>query len=159
MKNKFVSDFLKAINRRRWFTRIVISVIKVMRHRDRIKLPRKMSEAEKIGVSLFIRLLRDSESKMYYDIKSQECYIKSSDSTVYIFLESLNLKVINTVVGYDIHLQAETENYLSFKFIDELNKRRLAFKKEAMEKVDHSLQKTFDRFIQKNEEHFIENAQ
>ena len=57
------------------------------------------------------------------------------------------MKTINTVVGYDIQLQDETEQYLSEKFRLELNKRRMLFKKEALEKVDHSLHKTFDRII------------
>ena len=56
-------------------------------------------------------------------------------------------QTINTVVGYDIPLQSETEQYLSEKFRLELNKRRMTFKKEALEKVDHSLHKTFDKVI------------
>jgi hypothetical protein len=106
-----------------------------------------MSEAEKIAVSLFVRLMKDPESKLYYDIQSAECYIKSYDGTIYIFLEDRNMKTINTVVGYDIQLQPETEHYLNEKFRFELNKRRILFKKEALEKVDHSLHKTFDKII------------
>lgn len=114
---------------------------------NKVKLPKKMNEAEKIAVSLFMKLIKDPESKLYYDIASSECYIKSSDSTIYIFLESRNMKTINTVVGYDIPLQADTEQYLSEKFRIELNKRRMIFKQEALEKIDHSLHKTFDRVI------------
>ena len=141
MKNK-LGDFFNYRN----FRWMYLKLRRAFKN-NKIRLPKKMSEPEKIAVSLFIGLMSDPESKLYYDIQSAECYIKSFDSTIYIFLEARNMKTINTVVGYDIQLQDETEQYLSEKFRLELNKRRMLFKKEALEKVDHSLHKTFDRII------------
>ena len=43
---------------------------------NKIKLPKKMSEAEKIAVSLFMKLIKDPESKLYYDISTSECFTK-----------------------------------------------------------------------------------
>lgn len=120
------------------------------RSAKRCKLPSKMGDSEKIGVSLFMKLMLDPESKLHYDVKTAECYIKSQDGSIYLFLENRNLKAINTVVGYDIPLQQETEIYLSEKFIKEMNNRKNTFKREALAKVDHSLQKTFGKIINKN---------
>lgn len=147
MKNKFVADLLIATRRRRILTRLIIKILRLTSTKRKVRLPRKLSDTEKIAVSLFMRLIQDPESKLYYDIHTQECYVKSGDSTIYLFLEDRNLKAINTVVGYDIPLQSESEYYLSEKFRLELNKRRMIFKKEAMDKVDHSLHKTFDKII------------
>jgi hypothetical protein len=141
MENKLV--FFKYRNLRWMYLKIRRSF-----STNKINLPKKMSESEQIAVSLFIKLMKDPESKLYYDIQSAECYIKSYDGTIYIFLEDRNMKTINTVVGYDIQLQPETEHYLNEKFRFELNKRRILFKKEALEKVDHSLHKTFDKIIE-----------
>ncbi len=147
MKNKFVANLFKIIGRRRVVRMLIIKILRLTSTKRKVRLPRKLSDSERIAVSVFMRLIQDPESKLYYDIHTQECYVKSGDSTIYLFLEDRNLKAINTVVGYDIPLQSESEYYLSEKFRLELNKRRMVFKKEAMDKVDHSLHKTFDKII------------
>jgi hypothetical protein len=149
MKHKYVANFWEDVRRRRILTRLWLRWVRFLSHKERVKLPKKMSEAERIGVSLFLKLMREADSKLYYDIQTQECFIKSGDGTIYLFLEPRNLKAINTVVGYDIPLQNDSEIFLSEKFRRELNRRRTTFKKEALEKVDHSLHKTFDKILQK----------
>jgi hypothetical protein len=150
--NKYVADFLDSLQRRRLMRRLWLRWLRFFSHKEKVKLPKKMTEAEKIGVSLFLKLMREADSKLYYDIQTQECFIKSGDGTIYLFLEPSNLKAINTVVGYDIPLQHQSETFLSEKFRSELNRRRTAFKKEALEKVDHSLHKTFDKILYRKNE-------
>jgi hypothetical protein len=111
------------------------------------RLSKNITESERVGVAIFINLLSQQSSELYYDIETSECYIKSEDNSLFLFLEKGNLKVINSIFGYDVAVHEETEGYLTEKFKKELNKRRLQFKNEALEKVDHSLHKTFEKLI------------
>ena len=121
-----------------------LKVTRLFWPKKRLKLPKKMEDTEKTGVTIFIKLLLDPDTKLYYDIKSTECYLKSIDETLFVFLEDRNLKIINSVFGYDIHIQQDTEAYLLEKFSNELYKRRMQFKNDAMKKVDYSLNKTIE---------------
>jgi len=110
-----------------------------------------MSESEETAKDIFMFLLVRSETKLYYDLKSAECYIRSEDCSVYIFLEERNIKIINSVYGYDVSISIELEAYLSRKFEQELYKRRQTFKAEALSKVEHSLENTFQSLRTKAE--------
>ena len=109
------------------------------------KLPKKLSESEETAKDIFTLLLVRPETKLYYDLKTAECYVRSEDSSVYIFLESRNLKIINSVYGYDVNISQELESYLIHKFEKELYKRRLSFKEEALSKIEHSLESTLNK--------------
>lgn len=106
------------------------------------KLPKRMSESEETAKDIFMFLLVRPETKLYYDLKTAECYIRSEDCSVYIFLENKNIKIINSVYGYDVNISLEMEAYMTHKFEKELYKRRAAFKEEALSKVEHSLENT-----------------
>lgn len=108
----------------------------------RSKYPSKMSDSEKVATSIFVSTLINPESKLYYDVQTRECYLRTEDGSLFIFLESRNIKIINSVYGYDVHISSELENYLSERFVREMNKRRSAFKQEALDKVEHSLENT-----------------
>ena len=133
MKNSSIKRRL-----RYWRLRLFYSIFS----NNRIKYPSKMSESEKVATSIFVSTLLNPESKLYYDIQSRECYLRTGDGSLFIFLESRNVKIINSVYGYDVHISSELENYLSERFIREMNKRRSAFKQEALDKVEHSLENT-----------------
>jgi hypothetical protein len=110
-----------------------------------VKRPRKMTRSEETATSIFISVLKDKGSKLYYDIHTQECYLRSEDASIYVFLESRNVKIINSVFGYDVHISGDLEAFLGEKFIREMSIRRKAFKEEALSKVNHSLDQTLDR--------------
>jgi hypothetical protein len=109
------------------------------------RLPKKLSESEQTAKDIFTLLLVRPETKLYYDLKTAECYVRSEDSSVYIFLESRNLKIINSVYGYDVNISQELEAYLTHKFEKELYKRRISFKEEALSKIEHSLESTLNK--------------
>lgn len=111
----------------------------------KVTRPKKMTESENKACEIFLTVLHDKDSKIYYDIKTQECYISSSDKTIFVFLESNNIKIINSVFGYDVHIKSNLENYLLEKFIREMGIRRNAFKKEVLSKINHSLDSTLNR--------------
>ena len=119
---------------------------------DKPSKPIKMSISESSALTIFTRILRLTDTKLYYDIKTQECYLKSEEYQLYLFLEERNIKIINSVFGYDVRLSPELEAHMYDKFIHEMAIRRSAFKKEALSKVDHSLELTVDRVLKPKDE-------
>ncbi len=124
-----------------------VSYLKVFRSfKDKkVKRPSRLSDAESTACEIFLTILHNKDSKLYYDIQTQECYISSGDKTLFVFLESNNVKIINSVFGYDVHIKGELETYLLEKFITEMGKRRNAFKSEVLSKINHSLDSTLTR--------------
>lgn len=118
---------------------------------DNPRRPKQMCYSEKSALTIFMRILRLPDTKLYYDIKTQECYLKSEEYQLYLFLEERNIKVINSVFGYDVRLSQELEAYMSDQFIQEMAVRRSAFKAEALNKVDHSLELTVERVLKNSQ--------
>jgi len=116
----------------------------------RVRKPKKMTEAETTACEIFLTVLHNKDSKLYYDIQTQECYISSGDRTIFVFLESRNIKIINSVFGYDVHIASDLENYLLEKFIREMGIRRNAFKNEVLSKINNSLDSTLNKMKSKN---------
>lgn len=116
----------------------------------RVRKPKKMTEAETTACEIFLTVLHNKDSKLYYDIQTQECYISSGDRTIFVFLESRNVKIINSVFGYDVHIGSELESYLLEKFIREMSIRRNAFKNEVLSKINNSLDSTLNKMKSKN---------
>lgn len=128
-----------------------------MKQSNRTRLPKNLEGAEKDACSIFLNLLKNPSSKMYYDTTTSECFLSDPEKTLFVFLESRNLKIINTVFGYDTPLQPETEAYLGERFTQELGKRRAQFKAEAMLKVKHSLHTTLNKLIANTDENNSKN--
>jgi hypothetical protein len=116
----------------------------------KLKRPQKLSKSEDTALQIFLEILHDRESKLYYDITTQECYISSPDKKIFIFLESRNVKIINSVFGYDVHISMALEHYMSEKFIREMAIRRNAFKNEVLSRINHSLDSTLEKIRKKN---------
>jgi hypothetical protein len=129
---------------RRVLTTSYLRIIRSFKDR-KVKKPSKLLDTEQTACEIFLTILHNKDSKLYYDIQTQECYISSGDKTLFVFLESNNVKIINSVFGYDVHIRGELESYLLEKFIAEMSKRRNAFKKEVLSKINHSLDSTLDR--------------
>jgi hypothetical protein len=119
--------------------------IRVFGKEKKLLRPKKLTEAEQTACEIFITILHNKESKLFYDIQTQECYLSSGDKTVFVFLESGNVKIINSVFGYDVHIRSELEGYLLDQFIREMAIRRNAFKREVLSKINHSLDNTLNK--------------
>lgn len=117
------------------------------RNEDRVRRPKRVNELQRMALDIAVKLMVNPSSKLYYDLTTQECYVKneSESGTIYVFIESGNVKIINTVFGYDIPMIMEGEQYLISVFRREMAKRRSQFKKEALAKVDFSLHTVLDR--------------
>ena len=116
----------------------------------KVKRPKKLSKEEDTALQIFLEILHDRDSKLYYDITTQECYISSPDKKIFIFLESRNVKIINSVFGYDVHISMYLEHYMLDKFIREMSIRRNAFKNEILSRINHSLDSTLEKIKKKN---------
>ena len=130
---------------RRKFTVFYLRLFKIFGQDKRVKRPKKLTESEDTASEIFLTILHNKDSKLHYDIQTQECYISSSDKKLFVFLEAGNVKIINSVFGYDVHISQDLDAYLLDKFIREMSIRRNAFKKEVLSKINHSLDNTLDR--------------
>ena len=89
-----------------------LRILRTFKGDKRVRKPKKLTESENKACEIFLTVLHNKDSKLYYDIKTQECYIGSGDKTIFVFLEANNVKVINSVFGYDVHIKSDLENYL-----------------------------------------------
>lgn len=107
----------------------------------RPKRPKHMTIGEEQAVRLWKRIVIDSASTLLYQPDKYECFAEWSgpEGHIYLFLEEHNLRVINTVVGYDVRLSNEVEGWCSDIFYREVTKRRKRFRMEAEAKVTLSL--------------------
>lgn len=140
-----------AINKTNIKRFLLVSWLRIRRYfktTQKHRKPKSITPNQKTAVSIYIKVLHDPTSKLYYDLTTQECYIRSGDSSLYLFLEENNLKIINSVYGYDVAIGQQLEAYLGEKFRREMSVRRLAFKNEALSRVSHSLDKTLEKITQ-----------
>jgi hypothetical protein len=143
---------MNLIKIRRYFKWLRLKFVKSLRFsgtlEERYKRPKNLNDIQTCSVDIAVKSIHNPNSKLYYDIVTQECYVKTEDEkvgTIYVFLESQNIKIINTVFGYDIFIDEPTESYVFGVFRKEMSKRRAQFKKEALLKVDYSLHKVLDK--------------
>jgi hypothetical protein len=147
MKDNFLQASKKVfILLKRAFRKVRVKSARMMTPRERrTKFPTRLRDSEKIAIETFLLVLKDKDSSLYVDLTTQECFLKSGDSSIYLFLEAANLKIVNTIFGYDIPLDINSERYLHEQFKFELEKRRRKFKNEALQKVQHSLKTTYEK--------------
>lgn len=116
----------------------------------RIKNPKinfeKMdSESERLAAKIFIKMVLDKSSELLWDFEPEECFIINENKQIYLFLENKNLKIINTVIGYDILVSEKTRLFMMNLFKRQLSLKRMKFKNDAMRKVEHSLESTYEK--------------
>lgn len=117
----------------------------------RAKYPKVMTEKEKTVASIFLTILHEPETVLYYNPETYECYLQSDVHKISMFLEPQNVTVINSIYGYDTKISQKLEVYLSERFKHETSKRRNIFKKEILAKVEHSLINTLDKIYLKKD--------
>lgn len=109
---------------------------------------KNLTDAQLTAVTITKKTILSPDSKLYYNTENHECYIYrkgENDTSLYIFIEAGNIKIINTVFGYDISIDSNTEQYVTNIFSRELAKRRAQFKNEALSKIEHSLHKVLEK--------------
>lgn len=132
---------------KRFFLKIYIRFKRLFNSNKRVRYPKQVEDSEKTAAHIFLKILKDPDTKLSYDPKTLECYLRSEKHNLYLFLESQNLKVINTIYGYDVKLSSRMEYYLNERFQHQMSKRRQIFKQEAISKVQYSLDKTLKNIL------------
>jgi hypothetical protein len=126
-----------------------LKVLKAIKYLDPIgrkpKLPKKLNQAQKISIGIFFKVLKSEKTELYYNLLTEECYLSNNDLNVHIFIEDKNIKVINSIYGYDIEIDYQTEKYLVRKFEIEQNKRRIKFKNNIVSKTENQLIQTYNK--------------
>jgi hypothetical protein len=129
------SRFFKLWRRRTW-----LFFAKLSRADHRVGRPRKTTREEDLVISLWSRITHLEDSRLYYNPATHESMAYLPGQSIYMFLESGQMRVINTVVGYDVPLSSEVEQWCSQIFAREVHRRRTRFKDAALSKVVHSLE-------------------
>lgn len=113
----------------------------IMPKTETTKKPQYVSKEEEQALRIWSRLVHSKSSELLYNPATSECFVewKNGDNYVFLFLESRNLRIVNTVVGYDIPLSQSAEAWCSTIFSNEVNHRRIAFKHRAIQKATHTL--------------------
>ena len=107
----------------------------------KVRKPKSLPPEIDTALRIWIRVIHEESSELLYNPVTQECYAEWVDDNnpVYLFLESGRLRIVNTVIGYDVHLTQAEENWFTECFQREANRRRSEFKRNALGKVIHSL--------------------
>jgi hypothetical protein len=120
--------------------------------RDDRKKGRPQGRSADVNTALRIwsRVVLNAESDLLYNPVTDECYVEWFDTAnpVYLFLESGRMRIVNTVIGYDVLLESGEESWCFEIFRREVNRRRNTFKTEALSKVVHSLDDLERRLIE-----------
>lgn len=112
--------------------------------------PQGSSQDVDTALRIWSRVILNKDSDLLYNPVNGECIAEGFDvkNPLYIFLESDRLRIINTVIGYDVILNSEEESWCEEIFRREVNRRRYKFKQYALGKVVHSLDDLEERLIQ-----------
>jgi hypothetical protein len=116
-------------------------------HSLKVRRPKGLAPEVDTALRIWTRVVHEEDSELLYNPVTQECYAEWVDSSnpVYLFLESGRLRIVNTVIGYDVHLKQAEEDWCTECFKREVNRRRSEFKRIALGKVMHSLDDLEDR--------------
>jgi len=135
----------KAKRKLKWIYTKLKRAFKIGNKKEKIKKPKNLDDSQQMAVDITVKTILNSESILNYDPQTHECYIEGANGNLFIFIESRNIKIINTVFGYDIPINIPTENYVLSVFTREVTKRRVKFKKAAVDKIEFSLQKALNK--------------
>ena len=132
--------------KKKWYNTMRWKRIRVFFRRNfgssvKIKRPVGMTSEVDTALRIWTRVVHTESSELLYNPVTQECYAEWVDESnpVYLFLESGRLRIVNTVIGYDVNLRMDEENWCTEVFNREVNRRRSEFKRIALGKIIHSL--------------------
>lgn len=111
----------------------------------RVRPPKTQTPTEEAISSIFLALLRSSETTLLVDIETSDHFIINDKHALFISLERDKIQIINSVFGWDLEISETLFHFLHARFRKELTKRRQALKTEALSKQKHSLQQTANR--------------
>jgi len=146
-----------------WFQYWAVRTKQVLRaaspeHRSRqMRYPQRLTVEEKQALSIWTMVVHEESSELMYNPQTYESYAEyhGAGGPVYLFLESRNMRIVNSVVGYDVRLSQQGEEWASHVFNREIHKRRSIFKAEVNSKVRHSLEALEERLRENIKTHKV----
>lgn len=105
------------------------------------QLPEKMNEAQTKLIEVFKEMLYHPYSKLEYNFKTESARIsyKQDDGIYYMHINEDNVRVVNTIHGYDTPISIEIHAYIMWLFYNKQNIDFTKSLKESDEKIIHSM--------------------
>jgi hypothetical protein len=111
----------------------------------------KMTEAEKVCLSICRSMISHTESKFLIAPISMKRYIKNDLLGLFIILEDRNISVTNHVYHYDVKLSQREWDRICNMYDLKTEKLRESYEEEIMQQIKHSLTKIKDKITHLNE--------
>jgi hypothetical protein len=120
------------------------------RNRDRVARPSGVPDDVKTGLRIWFWALRQPDTELLYDPVAHECYLhlERAGHPLYMILEGDHMRIINSVIGYDIKISGHEYSYAEQGFFNEVHKRRQAFRKTIYNRVQNSLVGLYQDLLQ-----------
>lgn len=105
------------------------------------KEQKKVSETEKICVSICRNLIMNSESKFLMAPVSGKRYIKNSDLNLFVILDDRHISITNHIYHYDVSIQDRNWFRLINMYDLKVESIRIEYENEIMSQIENSLSK------------------
>lgn len=105
------------------------------------KEQKKISETEKICVSICRNLITNPNSKFLLAPVSGKRYIKNSDLELFVILNDHNISITNHIYHYDVLVQDRNWYRLINMYDLKVESIRLEYETEIMSQIENSLSK------------------
>ena len=105
------------------------------------KEQKKVSETEKICVSICRNLITNSESKFLMAPVSGKRYIKNSDLNLFVILDDRHISITNHIYHYDVTVQDRNWFRLINMYDLKVESIRIEYENEIMSQIENSLSK------------------
>lgn len=105
------------------------------------KEQKKVSETEKICVSICRNLISNSNSKFLLAPVSGKRYIKNSDLELFVILDDKHISITNHIYHYDVSVQDRNWFRLINMYDLKVESIRIEYENEIMSQIENSLSK------------------
>lgn len=105
------------------------------------KEQKKISETEKICISICRNLITNPNSKFLLAPVSGKRYIKNSDLELFVILNDRNISITNHIYHYDVVVQDRNWFRLINMYDLKVESIRLEYENEIMSQIENSLNK------------------
>lgn len=111
------------------------------RNSGRVARPKGVPTDVKTGLRIWFWALRQPATELLYDPVAHECFLhlERGGHPLHMILEGSHLRIINSVIGYDIKISASESAYAEQGFFNEVHRRRQDFRATILDRVQHSL--------------------
>jgi hypothetical protein len=105
------------------------------------KEQKKVSETEKICVSICRNLISNSDSKFLLAPVSGKRYIKNSELDLFVILDDRHISITNHIYHYDVTVQDRNWFRLINMYDLKVESIRIEYENEIMSQIENSLSK------------------